>query len=213
MLQTKNALRDELLTLSKKRDIIDNLIKSYSEVLEAELGSTKAGLELNLIDPEGYPLAEINHLSCRNSRKQINILQNDRKELTKLMEEKLFKFHAIIKQMNDENSLAQNKSTSAKKSKNKPILEVTDVTSGSTPAFESGLQKGDKIIKIGDIQSENFLGLNQIASLVKTNQNKQLTIALLRNSDVIQFTSITPRVWGGKGRGYFGLLGCALNPL
>lgn len=213
MLQAKNALREELLTLSKKREIIDNLIKSYSEVLEAELGSTKAGLELNLIDPEGYPLAEINHLSCRNSRKQINILQNDRKQLTNQMEEKLFKFHAIVKEMNVKNTPAQNKITSVKKPKNSPILEVTDVTSGSTPAFESGLQKGDKILKIGDIQSENFLGLNQIASLVKNSQNKQITIAFLRDSDVIQFTSITPRVWRGKGRGYFGLLGCALNPL
>ena len=87
MTDESEKLRLELLKLLRKRDVIDNLIKTYGEVLEAELGSTEAGLQLNLVDPEGYPLKNVDHVSVTSSRQQIAILTNDRKELSKSMEE------------------------------------------------------------------------------------------------------------------------------
>lgn len=138
----------------------------------------------------------------------------------KNMENMLFEYHAVVKQARDESQDSSSITDEVNKSIPKVnisnsdcILEITDVTTGATPAFEAGLQKGDKIIKFGDIQKVNFLGLNQISSVVKKSQGKQITIAFYRNSSDIQFTIIKPRIWRGKGIGYFGLLGCALHPV
>lgn len=198
-----------LANLLEKRDTIDKLIESHGQLLEAEFGTPEAGMNQSLVDSQGFPLANINHITVTDSRKQINTLQNDRKALTTELEQVMYEYHALLKEKKIKNGEAINSENTSNSNRTKTaFLEVTDVTCNS-PAAEAGLDRRDKIVKFGDIDGENFLGMNQIAQLVGKSEDKRLTIAFMRNGDeVIEFASLVPKKWSGRG-----LLGCALNPI
>lgn len=91
-----------------------------------------------------------------------------------------------------------------------PFLIINSITSDS-PSAHANLRVYDKIVKFGDIKIETFIGLKQIGEYVSRNEDQQLTVAFIRPVDgenMIQFTSLVPKKWAGKG-----LLGCVVNTL
>lgn len=203
-----DTAKTRLAGLLQKRDTLDKLIESHGHLLEAELGTTQAGMSAKLIDAEGFPLSNINHITVTDSRKQVNTLQNDRKSLTSEIEEVMYTYHALVKERKiASGETVEHPQTSSETRPKSAFLEVTEVTFDS-PAAEAGLNRGDKIVKFGNLDENNFLGMNQVAQLVQKSENVRLTIAFSRaGEDVIEFASLTPKKWSGKG-----MLGCALTP-
>merc|ERR1719210_2007835 len=91
-----------------------------------------------------------------------------------------------------------------------PFLVVNSVVENS-PSHTANLKIYDQIVKFGDIKLENFVGLKQIGEHVRHNEDQNMTIAFIRPSEganMIQFTSLVPKKWAGKG-----LLGCVVNTI
>ena len=98
------------------------------------------------------------------TRRKIRELQNDRKELCIQMEDLMLKFHSAVRESRGEHEIEQSTTTQPK---NKlPFLVVKSVTPGS-PSAAAGFLLGDKITKLDKIDSDNFIGMNQIIWLSK----------------------------------------------
>ncbi|EEB89905.1 hypothetical protein MPER_11949, partial [Moniliophthora perniciosa FA553] len=78
-----------------------------------------------------------------------------------------------------------------------------------SPAAEAGLQREDLVLKFGDLIHTSFTSwsLQPLSAVVASNENKNISIRVLRGEKTI-FLSLTPRQgWGGRG-----MLGCHIVP-
>merc|ERR1712226_126544 len=169
-------------------------------------------LNCSLVDASGFPLPNVNLPLVTESRGKLRTFQNDRKVLSEKIESVLYEYHSLIKQkkqggdnQQEEQEIVeeqpQRQNPSIASSLYKPFLVVNSVTENS-PASFANLQLYDKIVKFGDIRHENFIGLRQIGEYVSQNENNALTVAFIRDSDhsnVVQFGSLVPKKWDGRG--------------
>jgi 26S proteasome regulatory subunit N4 len=81
------------------------------------------------------------------------------------------------------------------------------VAEGS-PAAESGLQRGDKLLKFGTVDHSNHRQLSAIVSVVRDSVNKEVSVWVKRDQQEPLQLKLVPHVWDGQG-----LLGCHLLPL
>lgn len=165
-----------------------------------------------MVDAEGFPRADIDVRSVRLARTQILCLQNDLKELTKLIEAGLEKYFKESKETLTSTKLPpeiRDESTSSTSPvasvPQVPIVTVNLVTPGS-PAEEAGIQVRDQITAFGTITSYNFKDLAQIGELVKNSQNQQVRVKVKRDNKYEDLILI-PKTWSGRG-----LLGCNVVP-
>ena len=88
-----------------------------------------------------------------------------------------------------------------------PFLIINSIEPNS-PSYAANLQIYDKIIKYGEIEADNFLGLGQIGEYTKKNENQAITVGFIRESEgsYVQMTVLKPQRWSGRG-----LLGCVIN--
>jgi len=92
--QQKEVLRKELLDLNAQRSKLENDIKEWQSILRSQ----NVGMNEPLVDANGFPRNDIDVHQIRMARNKIICLTNDARNLMKQIEEKLFKFHELEKQ-------------------------------------------------------------------------------------------------------------------
>ncbi|XP_019956578.1 26S proteasome non-ATPase regulatory subunit 9 [Paralichthys olivaceus] len=194
---------DDVKTLIKKKDEIEEQIKAYYDVLEDQ----GVGVEGPLIDEEGFPRADVNVYQIRTARHSISCLQNDHKAIMAEIEEALHKLHAREKAKREQDEVeAQGEAMDQQVTLPPPFARVDAVTQGS-PACGAGLRVGDEVIEFGSVNTGNFQNLRNIAAVVQHSEGKPLRVSVIRDDHKVQM-SLTPQRWSGRG-----LLGCNIVPI
>ncbi|KAJ3741655.1 hypothetical protein EV360DRAFT_57839 [Lentinula raphanica] len=180
--------------------------------IEAEIGAHITILKANqstmqspLVDPDGFPRADIDIYAVRGARVRIIELRNDLKDVTAAIGKAL---EVIYSQPQSEPRKDIPESTATSKELS-PFARVDGVAPGS-PAAEAGLCREDLIVKFGQLVSTSFTSgsLSPIAELVGASENQSIGIRVLRKGQSTTFLSLTPRKgWGGRG-----MLGCHIAP-
>ncbi|KAI5625291.1 26S proteasome non-ATPase regulatory subunit 9 [Silurus asotus] len=195
---------EDVQSLIKKKDEIEEQIKAYYEVLEDQ---GDVGMHAPLVDAEGYPRADVDLIQIRAARHSISCLQNDHKAIMVEIEEALHKLHARERAKREEDqSAARMERMEQDVPLPPPFARVDAVTRGS-PAYQAGLCVGDEIIEFGSVNPSNFHNLQNIASVVQHSEGKSVSVAVIRSEQKVRL-SLTPQRWSGKG-----LLGCNIIPL
>ncbi|KAG2470490.1 PSMD9 ATPase, partial [Polypterus senegalus] len=153
---------EEVQKLVKQKDLIEEQIRAYFNVLEDQ---KDVGMNGPLVDLEGYPRGDIDLYQVRNARHNIVCLQNDHKQIMQQIEEALHLLHAQKRETGEAGPRVQDQPPC------QSFAKVDDVTPGS-PASLSGLRVGDEIVEFGSVNSQNFKNLQIIASVVQHSEGK-----------------------------------------
>ncbi|OUM54003.1 hypothetical protein BVG19_g3341 [[Candida] boidinii] len=188
-----------------------NEIKIKIEFNLSDLFDKLAGLKCDMNTPvltlDGFPRSDIDVVQVRLIRTQINRLRNDHKEILDLIQNKLLD-HFSNNQSNSQDNKNINIIDDNSIESNIPFAIIDEVFENG-PAFNSNLQKNDKLIKFGSINVTNHSNLQKISSLISNNIDKPIKVKILRNSsDIIDLELIPTSNWPGKG-----LLGCKITQI
>lgn len=156
-----------------------------------------------LTDSEDFPRNDIDVMAVRQARHDINYLQNDLKQLLKVIEKGLEEIHsegAHISSPKIPPDVAMQ--DSAGTSNNRNPFVIVNLVSPTSPAEEAGIQVRDEIIEFGSINADNFQSIEQIGELVRHSQNQNIAIKVKRGRNIVDLTFV-PKSWQGRG-----LLGC-----
>uniref|UniRef100_A0A8C7NF84 26S proteasome non-ATPase regulatory subunit 9 n=1 Tax=Oncorhynchus mykiss TaxID=8022 RepID=A0A8C7NF84_ONCMY len=201
---------EDVQSLIKKKDTIEEQIKAYYDVLEDQ----EVGMEGPLVDAEGFPRADVNVYQIRTARHTISCLQNDHKAIMVEIEEALHRLHALEKAKREQDQAeSQTESMEQEVTLPSPFARVDAVSQGS-PACQAGLRISDEIIAFGSINTGNFQNLQNIASVVQHSEgvfvfycaklpnhwrgNVPLNVTVIRNGQKTQM-GLTPQRWSGRG--------------
>lgn len=188
-------------------------IEAAINAQHAILNSNSVGMEEPLVDNEGYPRSDIDVYKVRHARHRIICLLNDHKAIMKDIERSLHDYHAQVSR----NGATENGGPaaahqnvahggSAAAAPPLPFAVVGKVENGS-PADVAGLHAGDKIVKFGSVNGENFKDVTDIAAVVQHSVGRPVNVLVKRNADSVPVV-LTPKQWHGKG-----LLGCTVLPV
>ncbi|KDQ11081.1 hypothetical protein BOTBODRAFT_177562 [Botryobasidium botryosum FD-172 SS1] len=197
------------LVLMAQKDAIQAEIERNLSILSANAST----LHSPLLDPEGFPRADIDIVAVRRARVRIIELRND---LTAIMDKIKIALEAVYqrKEMDGPVNVGQHADApgqAAEQQKQdvpKPFARVDGVLPQS-PASVAGLKREDLIVRFGELTSASFTsGLQPLAAYVTSHENQPMEISVKRGSQ--NFTlKFTPRSgWGGRG-----LLGCHVVPV
>ncbi|KAK9729346.1 putative 26S proteasome regulatory subunit [Basidiobolus ranarum] len=191
-----DSTQEKLHFAIREKDTLEGELKELEQVLIRD----NVGMDDSLVDSQGFPRADIDVYAIRSARVKIIALGNDLKQVMSRIELLLHELHS-------------QKKPEVKIDNNRPFAVVNAVAPDS-PALEAGLEKGDKIIRFGEINYSNHESLQAVGRLVASNEGKTLILLVERNdnSDGGSTTitlKLTPKGgWGGRG-----LLGCHILPL
>jgi len=183
--------------------------KTIEADIDAQVSILKANsstLHSPLVDPDGFPRADIDVYAVRGARVRLIELKND---LDAVMTE-IGKALERVYDPTIEASAGPDSSSSVSNTEAlRPFAKVDGVAPGS-PAAEAGLQRGDLVVKFGALTQRSFpsSSIEPLATLVAGSENLSLPISVLRGEEQ-QMTqlNLTPQKWGGRG-----LLGCHIVP-
>lgn len=199
---------------------IEEKMNECNQVLISE---GNVGLNGPLIDPEGYPRADIDIYKVRMARQTINRLRNDYNALLVQIEQELISIHSQFKAKEDELVVKTTAFNSQELIHHKPFAKVTQVDLNS-PASEAGIKINDEIIQFGPYTHTNVRkNLAEIAELVRSHENKIILLNIQRvenengsngssqseqiNKKLVK-VKLIPKYWSGHG-----LLGCKIVPI
>ncbi|KAF8158132.1 hypothetical protein B0H34DRAFT_656385 [Crassisporium funariophilum] len=187
---------EQARTLMARKDTIEAELETHLSVLKANNNVT---MHSPLVDREGFPRADIDIYAVRNARVRIIELRNDLKAVMDGIGKALEGIY--------DPALASAQSGEGEGGALKPFARVEGVAPGS-PASEAALQKGDLVVKFGKLDEKSFKGsLQPLSEIVAENEDRAITIRVLR-SEQTMFLTLTPRKnWGGRG-----MLGCHIVP-
>lgn len=183
--------------LYSQKDKLEKEISSLEQLLIAN----NSNMTDSLVDREGFPRADIDVYTVRNTRAKIIHLSNDHANLLKEIENILIEIHAHAKETGP---------GSFPTVQDKPFALVDGVAPDS-PAYIAGLQRGDLIVKFGDLCTK-FKSPSQtfdlLPSFVKERIGMETVVMVHRSgngADTTMELKLTPNTWAGKG-----VLGCHL---
>ena len=170
---------------------------------------------------DGFPRADIDVAQIRTTRARIVRLKNDHKSLMVQLENAIHEHFAAGKSAENLTSAsatapptaltASTTTAPAVQASNgaiePPFARVNTVVPGS-PAEQAGLQAGDRVTRFGSVNWTNHERLSRVAGVVQQNENRQIAVKILRDSQALQLELTPRRDWGGRG-----LLGCHLVPV
>lgn len=214
-------VKKRMLELVEERKRIEEEAEALIETLNApgQNGTPPVGLTGNLVDAEGFPRADVDLFAIRKHRNRLACLKTDRKAAEKKIEETLLQLHALMasgegpKEDLDEEDVpesSQSKPSPVSGNADKdadlvPFALVDEVLDGS-PAKESGIQPGDRILRFGSlnhpVSSSMRPTLQEIAHETNANMNSAIPVLVQRGSERLGF-NLTPHPWSGQGS-----LGC-----
>ncbi|KAH8310571.1 hypothetical protein KR044_002027 [Drosophila immigrans] len=208
--QITTKMRLERLMAAKKD--LEAQISRNGEILAA---NDNVGMTGPLVDSEGFPRNDIDIYQVRQARQTIICLQNDHKELMNQIQDMLNKYHAEIattdpELVNRASALELNGDSEGRgaggavlRPEETRVLVVVNLVSPNSPAEEAGLHVGDKILRFGSINGNNFKdNLAQIGEVVRNMQNQNVQLKVKREQQVLDLI-LVPKTWTGRG-----LLGC-----
>ncbi|ALC47354.1 CG9588 [Drosophila busckii] len=203
---TKKRL--EILMAAKKQ--LEDQISKNGQILAT---NDNVGMSGPLIDAEGYPRNDIDVYQVRQARQNIICLQNDHKKLMDQIQTMLNQYHAEVSTTDPE--LVNRASALELNSEREPggamiteppltrVIVIVNLVSPNSPAEEAGLRVGDKIMRFGSINGNNFQNnLAQIGEVVRHMQNQNVQLKVKRQEQLIDLI-LVPKTWTGRG-----LLGC-----
>ncbi|KAI0365735.1 hypothetical protein BV20DRAFT_1027655 [Pilatotrama ljubarskyi] len=199
-----NPSADNVRSLVARKDAIEAEMEAQFSILQ----SNAVTMDTPLVDPEGFPRADIDVWAVRHARVRIIELRNDHKAL-------MDKIMVALQEVYDPTAQSQPPSTSdssensASESGPQPFARVDGVAPGS-PAATAGLLREDLILSFGPLTKSSFAtsSLQPLAELVAAQENQELIIEVLRSNDQRMRLAFVPRRgWGGRG-----LLGCHIVP-
>jgi len=172
------------IIVSRTRDQIDEKLLAIKDYLE----STGFGYKKPLVDNEGFPYPDIDHVKILSERQRASRMINDRKRITNLMDNLTNSDQSPLYSLMNAHH---------------PFAIATEVRQKS-PAENSGLMDGDLVISFGKAHS-----LHQIKSEIIEFQAVEINVIRCEGSECqVISLEITPRPWEGDG-----LVGCLLLPL
>lgn len=191
----------DLQSLLDSRTKIEKSLDEYSAVLDRN----HIDLTTPLITPDGFPRADIDVANVRIARAAIIRLRNDYKALEKQIEaavHEAFKNGTPLKM--DRSGGAAGRSQTASAADDVAFCFINSVAAGS-PAESAGLQKNDKIVTFGPVNTTNHDKLQGLAREVQRAVAENSTISLTISREeggaiVVLKKELQPRTnWGGRG--------------
>ncbi|KAI6177481.1 Nas2-N domain-containing protein [Aphelenchoides bicaudatus] len=183
----------EIKQLIGERDKIDSQLTELHDTLKS------LGVDMNtqLVDQEGFPVADLDIVQIRKARHSIICLSNDRKSLTDKIEGLLIELHEASRQQAGEHMDTADQAQTAHRTSNKPFLEVENVIYGS-PAFYGGLVTEDIVIQCGPLHADNFKGIQNLSEVIAEHVGKTIQLTVLRGTTVHRI-NVNPGKWEGAG--------------
>lgn len=182
--------------LLKQKDALEQEIREAEQALRSH-GVTRTEA---LVDKGGFPRSDIDVGSVVEIRRLLNCKQNDLKTLMAQIETSLAELHQ-----------REGKHTDTAEVRQRPFARVGRVVHNS-PAFQAGLQVGDKVVRFGTANATNHDNMKKLISETVDNVNRQIEVAVERVIDgkpqVVALSLIPRRDWGEDS-----LLGCSILPL
>ncbi|KAJ4482080.1 hypothetical protein J3R30DRAFT_2121170 [Lentinula aciculospora] len=202
-LPSPDSPSEQAKKLMDQKKNIENEIEARISILK----DNQSTMTSPLVDPDGFPRADIDIYAVRGARVRIIELRNDLKDVTAAIGKALEAIYDRPQIEPSDNTSNMTEDSSSSKEP-KPFAKVDGVAPGS-PAADAGLCREDLIVKFGQLIHTSFTSesLTPIAELVGANENQSIGIKVLRRGGSV-FLSLTPRRgWGGRG-----MLGCHIIP-
>lgn len=193
--------RELLRELTSKRDNLETEADAIRSELESHgpHGEAPMGIKGPLVDPEGYPRADVDVHRARLLRHRLACIQTDHKQIMKQIEELL---PQLLKNTSEASTSAPSSSHSADSNeRSAPFAKIGNVRSGS-PADVAGLRADDEIVSFGDATS-----LNDVKEYTMSHLNESFAVLVVSRREE-KTLHITPQAWSGEG-----VLGCSFLPL
>lgn len=220
-LGSREALRDRVKALYAERETLESEMASISERLSAP---GAPGLRGALVDREGFPIPGVDLYAVRADRGRYATLRNDHVALTAEVERAIADLHASAPSSSGRHADASAPAASAPAAPSRPPVVaapppgsspgipfaiIDDVTPGS-PAHDSGLAVGDRVVAFGGVTAERNPSsdpLPAVAARLAACENVPVPALVIRRGARVE-VQVTPRRWGGRG-----LLGCHMRPV
>ncbi|KAF8506325.1 hypothetical protein JB92DRAFT_2962699 [Gautieria morchelliformis] len=193
-------------------------LMAHKDTIQADLDGQFAILSANdstlhtpLVDPQGFPRADIDVYAVRHARVRIIELKND---MESVMNDLAKALEGVYDPRNGGNVTGNLLDSSIEPTGNASdagnVFARVDGVAPGSPAAQAGLLREDLILQFGALTSTSLStqSLQPIAELVSSHENQTLTVVVLRKDSPKRTLSLTPRKgWGGRG-----LLGCHIVP-
>eukprot|EP00887_Chlorella_sp_A99_P004437 scaffold30.g4437.t1 len=211
---TVDELKTELRSLSQRRAALEAEIAARTARLEA----AGVGMQVPLVDAQGYPRGDMDVAAIRTDRHQVIVLSNDHKALTSRMDALLHQLHAQSHDAGASSSARANGAAPPAPAPAAPAatpvpaagrpFAVVDEVAPDSPASAAGIRLGDQLCSFGAAAAASAPApLQAVAAELQANVGRSVRAVFLRAGEPVQL-ELTPRQWGGRG-----LLGCHLSPL
>ncbi|TDL23314.1 hypothetical protein BD410DRAFT_814636 [Rickenella mellea] len=204
MLPSPTSPAEIAKALVARRDVMQTELDAQFSILRAN----ESTMNTPLLDPDGFPRADIDVFAVRHARVRIIELRNDLEAIMNDIGKALEGVYspALASAATTSEEVTQN---AADDGQLKPFARVDGIFPGS-PASEAGLQREDLLLRFGDLTAASFVGssLTPLSDLVARHENRALRLVVRREGNDSVTLSLTPRKgWGGRG-----LLGCHIVP-
>ncbi|KAJ4491443.1 hypothetical protein C8J55DRAFT_420778 [Lentinula edodes] len=201
-LPSPDSPAEQAKTLMNQKKNIESEIESHISILKAN----QSTMQTPLVDPDGFPRADIDIYAVRGARVRIIELRNDLKDITAAIGKAL---EAVYDRSQSESVDKREMSEESSSSKESKAFAKVDGVAPGSPAADAGLCREDLIVKFGRLVDTSFSSgsLTPIAELVGASENQSIGIKVLRKGQSV-YLSLTPsKGWGGRG-----MLGCHIVP-
>ncbi|KAF9241122.1 hypothetical protein BU15DRAFT_45115 [Melanogaster broomeanus] len=206
MLPSPESPRELARALMARKDVIEAEIDTQLSILKAN----SCDMTTPLVDPQGFPRADLDVYTIRSARSRVIALRNDLRDVTN-------EIGKLLEQIYDPSlapppPLAPAEAAAGSGAQGEgPLLPFArvDGVAPESPAAEAGLRREDLITKFGHLTKASFsaASLQPLAELVNNNENRELQVQVLREGQDL-LVRFTPRKgWGGRG-----MLGCHIVP-
>lgn len=188
-----------------KKEVEDELTNQFDD-----LSAHKVDMNTPLTTAEGFPRGDLDLVTIRLIKRNVNVLRNDLRRIIERVEyllplefESLNKQNATVGKMQTLEMGDSNEDSDLNLDSLIAFAKVVDVKLGS-PSHDAGLQTDDLIIKFGTVHALNHNNLSNIGKLVQTRIDEEIVLKIKRNNDIVTI-QLVPRSWQGAG-----LLGCRI---
>ncbi|QLL33979.1 hypothetical protein HG536_0F03040 [Torulaspora globosa] len=171
---------------------------AIEQELEKHFGALKSqGVDLSspLITEDGFPREDIDVLQVRLTRRYLNMLRND---LRDVIDRSQFLLNDHFQASNPAERPIDSTSIV-------PFAQIYDILPNG-PLDVAGVRESDKLIAIANVNATNHSNLSLLQKTIRENENVPLPIRVLRNQEVLDLTMTPSRQWNGPG-----LLGARLK--